>query len=120
MINKVSDAEWRILETSKDYEELIYDIEDLVPLNDNKEVLLNKAFKYLNDDLIVLGYKSLNAIATYAHNEDDKNVSKSIKYNLELYRVSENEWIKIFLINYLRSKDEDYHFTKDEELDVFV
>lgn len=119
-MEKISKARWRLLETSKDYEELIDDIEDLVPLNDNKEVLLNKAFKYLNDDLIELGYRTLNAVATYAHNEEDKSVSKAIKYNLELYRVSKNEWIKIFLINYVRSKDPDFHFTKDDELDVFV
>jgi hypothetical protein len=119
MKKEICEATWKILECSKDYEELIDDIEDLVPLNDNKEVMLLKAFKFLNDEMISLGWQSLKDITHYAHNEENKHISQQIKLNIDLYRESKNTYIRLFLINYIRSKEPEYLFTSSEIEDIF-
>ena len=119
-ISNDTESDFSLVQSSQDYEELWTDIHDHCHLNDNKEKMLNLGLGFVNDDMIVLGYKTTTLIAKYAHNEKSKKVSKFVNLAIEVFRLSNNTALKVFLINYLRSKEPLYHFSDNEPKDVFI
>jgi hypothetical protein len=115
-----SDISMDLVQSSLDYEELWSDIHDHCHLNDNKEKMLNTGLGFVNDEMIVLGYETTALITKYAHNEKSKKISKFVNLALEVYRLSNNSPLKVFLINYLRSKEPLYPFSDKDVKDIFI
>lgn len=116
MILDYAEEKAKVMDFNETLSDLQFELRSF-DLDEKKKSFLNRAFRIIQDELNILDFEALTKISSYAKFED-KKIRTEIQGNIRLYKRSHNEYIKMFLMNYLRKKEPTYLFSTQEFVDL--
>ena len=105
-----------LVDKEKSFLSLVKKIKTL-DLDKNEKVLLNEYLRLGRIEMLYLTEENILDINAWGKKESP-TVKRDIQSNIRLFKRSKNKHIKLFLMDYLKSRNVDIDFSREEYIDL--
>ena len=105
-----------LIDKEKAFSSLIKKIKTL-GLDTNEKALLNEYLRLGRIEMLYLTEENILDINAWGKKESP-TVKRDIQSNIRLFKRSKNKHVKLFLMDFLKSRNPDIIFSRDEYVDL--